>query len=88
MSNFNFNNFSVLEMAEYIAFMESMITNEQHLSELFDEMIKETAFFQSVNIDDEAAINEHFHNWKDGLHRDGRIHDSQCNEYCYVGKFS
>lgn len=86
----NLNNVSVLELVEELFSYEpnSPYASEESLSELFDQMLEETNFFDTYDQDDSIAINEEFHNWKDGLCRDGLIHESQCNDYCYVGEYA
>ena len=83
----NFNHYDELELIELIASYEGNIQSEDELSELFDESFGDYIRDERLE-DDEPAINEMFSNWKDGLCKDGEIHDKQYHEYCYVGKFS
>ncbi len=79
---------TILELAEYVAEMENAISSEQELSDRFDEMLKETDFFSTYDRDDLIAVRETFNDWSDGLCKDGEIHESQYNEYEYVGDYA
>lgn len=63
------------------------ISSEADLSIAFDEYLDETDFFSEYSEDDEAAINETFNCWADGLCREGQISRNMLNAYCCVGKY-
>ena len=86
MSNWT-NNESTLELVESIAEVEALISNEQALSDLFDEEVAQHVIDQ-YGEDDEVAMSQAFNNWSDSLCKGGEIHKSQYNDYCYVGKYS
>lgn len=55
---------------------------EKQLSALFADM---SADCRIDHGNDAAAWRESFHNWKDGLHRDGLICDAAVNDLCPIG---
>jgi len=58
---------------------------EKQFSEVFDfEYKNELPYIKK----DKPAIYMLFHNFKDSLHRNNQITDSQVNNYCYKGKYS
>ena len=83
----DFRHMTVLELAEYYAAVNNLWSDEDQLSETFDEDIAPLVIAQ-YGEDDEPAMNEAFNNWTDGLCKDGSLHESQYNDYCYVGKYS
>jgi len=80
-------NLTDLEIVEALAEYESLIASEDELSELFDSDIAPHVIKQ-YGEDDFVAMNEAFSNWSDGLQKDGIIHETQSNSYCYIGKYS
>ena len=83
----NFLHMTTLELAEYFAADNGLYTDESELSETFDQEIA-PAIIARYGADDEPAMNEGFNNWTDSLCTDGILHESQYNEYCYVGAYS
>lgn len=83
----NFTGMTVLELAEYYASYNNLWPDEDSLSETFDQEIAPLVIEQ-YGEDDEPAMNEAFNNWTDELCKDGSLHATQYNEYCYVGKYS
>lgn len=83
----NFNQVDLLEIVEYWADSEGLISSEEELSNRFDEEIAPLVIEQHGE-DDQPAINESFNNWSDSLNRDGDLHDEQYDKYSYVGKYS
>lgn len=79
------NNLSELELAEYYAENENLIASEEELSERFDSDILPLVIEQ-YGEDDTIAISQAFNDWSDSLCKDGELHPSQYNQYCYVGK--
>lgn len=80
----NFSGVTILELAEAFAEENGLIASEDELSERFDEEILPLVIEQ-YSEDDNIAIREAFNDWSDSLCKDGEIHESQYNTYCYVG---
>jgi hypothetical protein len=83
----NYNDETLLEMVELYAADNGLISDEDELSELFDEDIAPSVIEQ-YGEDDEPAMSEAFNNWSDALCKDGVIHPAQYAAYCYTGKYS
>ena len=83
----NFNKVDLLEIVEYWADSENLISSEEELSERFDSDIL-PLIIEQCGEDDEPAINEGFNDWSDSLCKDGELHEEQYNNYCYVGRLS
>lgn len=75
---------SAVELAEALAEEWGLYASEQELSDAFDEQIAPHVI-KEYGADDIIAMSEAFNNWTDSLCKDGNLHSSQCNEYCYVG---
>lgn len=58
------------------------ILAERALTAAFMDMLQECGVDYG---NDSPAWRESFHNWKDGLHRDGDICDNACNDLCAIG---
>ena len=82
-----FNGITILELAEAYAEENNLIASEEELSERFDEDVLPQVIAQ-YGEDDSIAIREAFNDWSDALHKDGELHESQYNEYCYVGRLA
>ena len=80
----NFTGMTILELAEYFAEGENLIASEDELSERFDEDILPHVIIL-YGADDSIAIREAFNDWSDSLCKDGELHESQYNAYCYTG---
>jgi len=75
-----------LELAEAYAEANNGYDSEEAVSEAFDSAVAESVIAQ-FGEDDEIAMREAFNNWTDSLTKDGDLHISQYNAYCYVGKY-
>lgn len=83
----NWHRIDMLEVVELFAEDNGMIASEQELSDRFDlEVLPHV--IEQYGEDDSVAINEAFNDWTDGLCKDGEIHESQYNSYCYVGRLA
>ena len=88
----NFNNVSELELAEAYAADNAhypcynLVTDEDDLSERFDEILDENLKLKETLRNDKIMLNEEFSYFADRLCKDGLLHSSQYNEYCYVGE--
>lgn len=78
---------SYLTAIEALAEWEGLISSEDELSERFDSEVAPSVIAQ-YGEDDAPAMNEAFCDWTDMLERDGELHRVQCDNYCYVGKWS
>lgn len=81
------HNEDLLEVVEMYADDTGYISNEDELSERFDEEIA-LQVVEQYGADDVPAISEVFNNWSDMLCKDGDIHPIQYANYCYTGKYS
>lgn len=81
-----FKHMTLLEIVEEFASMNNLIESAEDLSEKFDEEIMPHVISQ-YGKSDEPAINEEFSNFKDYLQSEGRLHDLQVSNYCYVGEY-
>lgn len=55
---------------------------ELALNDLYSAMVREC----EIDFGNDApAWREDFHNWKDGLHRDGSICERACDDLCPIG---
>jgi len=86
-----------LECVERIAAENGRISDEDELSEMFDQDIAPHIVMACVENGtyrpgdewtDTVMMNEAFNDWTDGLCKDGEIHPLQYDQYCYVGKYS
>lgn len=82
-----FTGVTELELAELYAAENNEISSEDEASEQFDEHVL-PAVIDEYGEDDEPAISEAFSNWIDSLSKDGSIHETQANNYGYVGRLS
>lgn len=72
-----------LELVEEYAYTDDeMYDSEEALTEAFDEQIAPMVIEQ-YGPDDHPAMREAFNNWTDSECRDGRLHQSQYDEYTY-----
>ena len=76
-----------LEIVESYAADNNGIASEGELSNRFDEDIAPSVIAY-YGEDDEPAMNQAFHDWSDSLCKEGEIHELQCSQYCYVGRYS
>lgn len=83
----NWNQVELLELVELFAEDNDLIASEEELSERFDEEILPHVI-EEYGEDDQPAINEAFNNWTDSLCKDGLLHETQYNSYCYVGRLA
>ena len=84
------NGESPLEIVEMLSGHEGLpITEEQELSDWFDDMLDENHKEGGKCPHDMTPtdIRCMFNDWKDGLMKDGTIHEEQCDQYCYEGKY-
>lgn len=81
----NFKNVDLLELVEEYALANSLISNEEELSNEFDRNIAEFVL-QRYGPGDDVAMREAFNDWTDMLCKDGEIHEEQYNNYEYVGE--
>lgn len=82
-----FNGKTVLELAEAFAEENGGIASVDELSERFDAEIAPSVIEQ-YGEDDTVAMSEAFNNWSDALCKDGDLHQSQYNDYCYIGDYA
>ena len=82
-----------LELVEWFAQENHLISSEDEASEQFDEQLNE--WLKTLNYaegcqykDDEPFISSEFSNFMDSKQSDGQIHMEQVNNYDYVGEFS
>lgn len=83
----NYNDETLLEIVEMYAEEAGLISSEEELSEIFDNIIVESVISE-FGEDDRCAINQAFNDYTDGICKDGEIHPEQYNKYTYVGKYS
>lgn len=81
---------SELELVEWYAEHNGLISNEDELTERFDETLQEILdekTYQEAKrlANDSIQINEMFSAFADGLCSDGELHQSQVSEYEYMG---
>ena len=83
----NFNQADILDLAECFALDNGLISSEEELSELWDKEYKDS-FLSVYDADDEIALNEEFSYFADAMCKSGQLHESQYNNYKYVGVLS
>ena len=84
--------YSMLEIVEFFASENNLISSEYELSERFDSdilpSIIETYGVKGESFSDDPMVSEAFNDWSDMLCKDGELHSEQYNQYCYVGRLS
>ena len=75
---------SDLSFIESYADENNLISSEQQLSDMFDDLVKECDQMERIDYDDTCMLSEWFNDWSDMLCKDGQLHDIQYHEYCYV----